>query len=94
MSIVSVQGVSKDYMLGKTVVPAVREVSLDVDEGEFLSIAGPSGSGKTTLLNLVAGIDKPNGGSIVVDGTDVVALNETQLAAWRANHRTCDLSRG
>lgn len=57
MSIVSVRNVSKEYMLGKTVVPALKGVSLEIDRGEFLSIAGPSGSGKTTLLNLVGCVE-------------------------------------
>ena len=59
MAIVSVKDVSKVYTLGKTEVPALRGVSLEVEQGEFLSIAGPSGSGKTTLLNLVGCVDTP-----------------------------------
>ncbi len=81
--IVSVRNVSKDYMLGKTVVPAVREVSLDVDEGEFLSIAGPSGSGKTTLLNLVGCVDTPTSGTVVVNGHDTTKLSERALTDLR-----------
>jgi putative ABC transport system ATP-binding protein len=81
--IVSVRNVSKDYMLGKTVVPAVREVSLDVDEGEFLSIAGPSGSGKTTLLNLVGCVDTPTSGTVVVAGQDTTKLSERALTDLR-----------
>jgi putative ABC transport system ATP-binding protein len=82
-TIVSVRNVSKDYMLGKTVVPAVREVSLDVDEGEFLSIAGPSGSGKTTLLNLVGCVDTPTSGTVLVDGQDTSKLSERALTDLR-----------
>jgi putative ABC transport system ATP-binding protein len=82
-TIVSVRNVSKDYMLGKTVVPAVREVSLDVDEGEFLSIAGPSGSGKTTLLNLVGCVDTPTSGSVIVNGQDTSRLTERDLTDLR-----------
>jgi len=82
-TIVSVRNVSKDYMLGKTVVPAVREVSLDVDEGEFLSIAGPSGSGKTTLLNLVGCVDTPTAGAVVVTGHDTTKLSERALTDLR-----------
>ena len=62
-SIVSVRNVSKDYMLGKTVVHALDDVSLEVQGGDFLSIAGPSGSGKTTLLNLVGCVDTATRGS-------------------------------
>jgi putative ABC transport system ATP-binding protein len=82
-TIVSVRNVSKDYMLGKTVVPAVREVSLDVDEGEFLSIAGPSGSGKTTLLNLVGCVDTPTSGTVLVAGQDTSKLSERALTDLR-----------
>jgi len=83
MSIVSVRNVSKDYMLGKTVVPAVRDVSLEVEQGEFLSIAGPSGSGKTTLLNLVGCVDTPTSGTVVVNGHDTARLSERALTDLR-----------
>jgi putative ABC transport system ATP-binding protein len=83
MSIVSVRNVSKDYMLGKTVVPAVRDVSLEVEEGEFLAIAGPSGSGKTTLLNLVGCVDTPTSGTVVVNGEDTAKLSERALTDLR-----------
>ena len=82
-SIVSVRNVSKDYMLGKTVVHALREVSLEVQGGDFLSIAGPSGSGKTTLLNLVGCVDTPSGGVVEVDGRDTTQLSERALTDLR-----------
>jgi putative ABC transport system ATP-binding protein len=82
-AIVSVRNVSKDYMLGRTVVPAVRDVTLDVDEGEFLSIAGPSGSGKTTLLNLVGCVDTPTSGTVLVNGQDTSRLSERALTDLR-----------
>ncbi len=82
-SIVSVHGVSKDYMLGRTVVPALRDVSLEVESGDFLSIAGPSGSGKTTLLNLVGCVDTPTAGTVVVDGRDTSRLSERSLTDLR-----------
>jgi len=81
--IVSVECVSKTYWLGKTEVPALRDVSLDVHCGEFLSVAGPSGSGKTTLLNLIGCIDTPTGGRVVVGGKDTSALTERQLTDLR-----------
>ena len=83
MSIVSVQNVSKDYMLGKTVVPALREISLDIQKGEFLSIAGPSGSGKTTLLNLIGCVDTPTEGLVSVNGRDTTRLSERALTDLR-----------
>jgi putative ABC transport system ATP-binding protein len=82
-AIVSVRNVTKVYMLGKTEVPAVRDVSIDVDEGEFLSIAGPSGSGKTTLLNLVGCVDTPTSGTVVVNGHDTGELGERALTDLR-----------
>ena len=84
--IVQVRGVSKAYRRDSMVIPVLRGISLDVPEGEFLGLMGPSGSGKTTLLNLIAGIDRPDGGSIMVAGTDVTKLSESQLARWRATH--------
>jgi putative ABC transport system ATP-binding protein len=83
MAIVSVENVSKDYMLGKTVVPALRDVTLSVERGEFLSIAGPSGSGKTTLLNLIGCVDTPTAGSVVVNGQDTTRLSERALTDLR-----------
>jgi putative ABC transport system ATP-binding protein len=83
MAIVSVQDVSKDYMLGKTVVPALRGVTLDIERGEFLSIAGPSGSGKTTLLNLIGCVDTATGGRVLVSGKDTRELSERQLTDLR-----------
>ncbi len=83
MAIVSVRNVTKNYQLGKTVVPALRDVSLDVGEGEFLSIAGPSGSGTTTLLNLVGCVDTPTAGTVVVAGSDTGRLSERALTNLR-----------
>jgi len=82
-AIVSATNVSKIYKLGKTEVPALRNVSLQIDQGEFLAVAGPSGSGKTTLLNLVGCVDTPTAGSVVVDGKDTNALSERALTNLR-----------
>ena len=81
--IVALKGASKDYRLGDVTVPALRDVSFTIEQGEFLSIAGPSGSGKTTLLNLVGCVDLPTGGTVEVDGEDVTKLAERSLTALR-----------
>src|SRR5439155_21812802 len=85
-SIVQVRGVSKSYRRDSMAIPVLRDISLDVPEGEFLGLMGPSGSGKTTLLNLIAGIDRPGVGSEAVAGTDVTKLSESEAARWRATH--------
>jgi putative ABC transport system ATP-binding protein len=82
-AIVTVQDVSKIYRLGKTEVPALRGVSLEIQRGEFLSVAGPSGSGKTTLLNLVGCVDTPTSGTVVVDGQATGSLSERALTDLR-----------
>ncbi|MFA6542322.1 MAG: ABC transporter ATP-binding protein [Bacteroidota bacterium] len=85
-ALVQVQNVSKIYKRGTLEIPVLQNISIDVPEGEFLAMMGPSGSGKTTLLNLISGIDKPTGGSIIIDGTDIAKLGESSLAKWRSRH--------
>jgi putative ABC transport system ATP-binding protein len=85
-TIVDVDGVSKAYRRGKQEVPVLNDISLQIPENEFLALMGPSGSGKTTLLNLIAGIDRPDSGSITVSGTEIGKLSESDLANWRARH--------
>jgi len=80
---ISVQNVTKDYNLGKTIVKALRGVSLDIKNGDFACISGPSGCGKSTLLNLIGCLDKPTTGKVIIDDEDVGKLNANQLAEIR-----------
>ena len=84
-NIVSIRNATKNYALGKILVPALRGVNLDVQMGEFLSIAGPSGSGKTTLLNLIGCVDTASAGVVEVDGQDTAKLPERTLTRLRLN---------
>src|ERR671922_106133 len=84
--IVQIRGLSKAYRRDSMAIPVLRDITLEVPEGEFLGLMGPSGSGKTTLLNLIAGIDRPDAGTVTVAGTDVTQLSESQLARWRSTH--------
>ena len=84
--LVAIRDLQKIYVRGDQPVPVLLGIELDIARGDFVSLMGPSGSGKSTLLNLVAGIDKPTGGSIVVDGVDIADLGDADLAAWRAAH--------
>ena len=81
--IVVARGLVRTYGSGPTTMHALREVSFDVAPGEMVAVAGRSGSGKTTLLNLVGGLDKPDGGTLRVDGTDVTALDDQGLSRLR-----------
>ncbi len=76
---------SKDYVLGRTIVRALHDVSLEVERSEFISIAGPSGSGKSTLLNLVSAIDSPTTGEVFIDGIPLKSLDDNGLSDLRAN---------
>ena len=82
--VVSVQNVSRRYKLGKTTVDAVKDVSLEVYEGEVVALTGASGSGKSTVLNLIGGLDKPTSGLVEVAGSDLGKLSDKKLSQYRA----------
>ncbi len=84
MNIVRLDNVSKHYTLGEQQVQALKNITLDIDDGAFLAIAGPSGSGKSTLLNLIGCIDTPSMGKILIGGTDVSGRTPDQLSDLRA----------
>jgi len=83
MKILTVENLSKIYGKGDTAVKALDGVSFSVDRGEFVAIVGPSGSGKSTLLHILGGVDRPSGGRVLIEDTDVYRLNETNLAIFR-----------
>ena len=84
--LVEIRNLAKSYTRGGQAVPVLSDITLDIEAGDFIALMGPSGSGKTTLLNLIAGIDKADSGSLRVDGVDIAALSEAELADWRAAH--------
>ena len=84
--VVSLQKVTKSYSRAGIEVSVLRDLSFDIPAGTFLAIMGPSGSGKSTLLNVMAGIDRPTSGSVVVAGTRLDGLSEGEMARWRARH--------
>ena len=84
--VVAIRKLAKAYRRGGQVVPVLNDINLDIAAGDYVALMGPSGSGKSTLLNLIAGIDKPDAGSLRVGGIDIVGLDEAALAAWRARH--------
>ena len=84
--IVQITRLAKGYRRGDQDVPVLFDITLSIPEGDFIALMGPSGSGKSTLLNLIAGIDKPDAGELLVGGEDITKLTESELADWRAAH--------
>ena len=84
MATIECRHLRKDYRRGEEVIKTLQDVDIDIHSGSFVALMGPSGSGKTTLLNLLAGIDRPTGGTISIGGTDIGTLGRNALAAWRS----------
>jgi len=85
-AIIELHNATKIYRKGEAEIHTLENVTLNIDEGDFVALMGPSGSGKTTLLNLLGGLDTPTSGEVIVCGQDLAALNARQLARWRADH--------
>ena len=85
-AVVEIEHLSKSYRRGDQIVPVLEDITLTMEEGDFVALMGPSGSGKSTLLNLIAGIDTPDAGLLRVGGTEITRLGETELARWRADN--------
>ncbi len=83
MEILKVHNLSKVYGKGDTQIKALDDISFSVEKGEFVAVVGPSGSGKSTLLHILGGVDTPSSGRVLVDGTDICALDQTKLAIFR-----------
>ena len=83
MPLMSMKGVTKDYMLGKTLVRALRGLDLEISKGEVVAIMGPSGSGKSTLMHMLGALDVPTEGTAMIDGSDLKDLKESELVTFR-----------
>jgi putative ABC transport system ATP-binding protein len=85
-AIVELKNVAKSYQRGSQTTQVLHNLNLTIEQGEFLALMGPSGSGKTTLLNMIAGLDRPTKGEVIVSGKRVDQLSSAELAKWRARH--------
>jgi putative ABC transport system ATP-binding protein len=86
MALIECRNLTRSYKKGDITITPLADLHLDVEEGDFLALMGPSGSGKTTLLNLIAGIDRPTGGTLTIGGRDITQLGRTALATWRSTY--------
>ena len=83
--LLELQGICKSYGKGDLTLPVLKDVSMQVEEGEYIAIMGPSGSGKSTLMNIIGCLDKADSGTYMLDGEDIVTLSENQLSDVRLN---------
>jgi putative ABC transport system ATP-binding protein len=84
MGTILLKSVSRTYIMGKEVISALDNISLEIKEGDFLAIMGPSGSGKSTFANVIGGLDKPTSGEVIVDGESISRLNDNQISKYRS----------
>ncbi len=85
-TLIEIRNLSKTFKRDSVEIPVLRDINLEIREGDFISLMGPSGSGKSTLLNIIAGIDRPSGGELRVLEADPASMSEDQLATWRNHH--------
>lgn len=86
MTLIKAKNLTREYKKGGETIRPLNGLNLEVQRGDFLALMGPSGSGKTTLLNLIAGIDSPTQGELIIDGINIATLGRNKLAAWRSEH--------
>lgn len=86
MNHITCRNLTKEFVKGTQTIKPLHDLNLDVPKGEFLALMGPSGSGKTTLLNLIAGIDSPTSGSLVIGEQEIAGMSRGQLTRWRSQH--------
>jgi len=86
MTLIECKHLTKHYFRGSEKITPLEDLNMTIDRGSFVALMGPSGSGKTTLLNLIAGIDRPSEGELIIDGQPIHTLPRNKLAQWRSDH--------